>query len=172
MMLKKKSTNRKAFTLVEMMVAVAFMGIVTLGVGIVLADTQRGWSSLYNHIYSGVVVDGETATRTFNSVVRKASSQDVVVDPYGTWVEVSYYASQDSTYLDEYARFYTSGSELKVTYCSIDTVDEINELLTQTLCSNVSSCVFIPGQFSVQMVLRLENESEATTVVSSAVAHN
>ena len=171
-MLKKKSANRKGFTLVEMMISVAFMGIITLGVGIVLADTQRGWSTLYNRVYSGVTADAEMSTRTFNSVVRKASRNNILLDETGTWVEVSYYQDLDSSYLDQYARFYTSGNELKVTYYSIDTVGEINELLTQTLCSNVSSCVFLPADGSVQMILRLESESETTTVVSSAVAHN
>jgi len=171
-MLKKRSTRRKGFTLVELMVGVAFLGIVTLSVGIVLADSQRGWIAMYNRVYSPVVTDAETARRTFGSIVRKASKNNIVVDDTGTWVEVRYYQDLTSTYLDQFARFYTSGNELKVTYCSIDTVGEINELLTQTLSSNVSSCVFIPIEGSVQMILKLDNDSETATVVTSVIAHN
>lgn len=171
-MLKKRSTNRKGFTLVELMVAAAFLGIVALSVGIVLVDTQRSWNVLYGRIYSEVAADAEMAKRTFDSVIRKASSRDIVVDPYGRWVEACYYQDSDSTYLDRYARFTAIGNQLQAEYGTIDAEHNTIPSSTQTLCYNVSSCVFISGEFSVQMILRLENESATTTVVSSAVAHN
>jgi prepilin-type N-terminal cleavage/methylation domain-containing protein len=171
-MLKKRRTRRKGLTLVELMIAAALLGISILGVGIALVESQRGWNKMYNRIYSAVVTDGEATRRTFDSVVRKSSRGHILLDEAGSWVEVRHYEGLDSAYLDRYARFYTSGDELKVEYGSIDAAGETAELLTQTLCSNVSSCVFTSVEGSVQMVVKLDNGSETGTVISSAIAQN
>ena len=171
-MFKKRTRRQKGFTLTELMVGAAFVGIAMVGVGIALIDSQRGWNVMYNRIYSGVATDAETARRTFDSVVRKSSKSNILADETGTWVEVRYYQDLTSTYLDQYARFYTSGNELRVEYGTIDADQNTYELLTQTLCSNVSSCAFVLVEGSVQMVVKLDNGSETAVVVSSAVAQN
>jgi len=187
-MLEKRNTNRKGFTpleikisnrgskrfltgftVIELMIAMIFLGIVTVGVGIVLADSQRGWNQMYNRIYSGVVTDGHVARRMFDTVIRKASRQNIQVDGAGTWVEVYYYADANSAVVDRYARFYLSGEELKVEHGNLDPGDVLS---TRRICPNVSSCVFTTTGTAVQMVLRLDNGSERATVMSSAVAHN
>jgi len=170
----KKRTRRqkKGFTLVELMVGVAFVGIAIVGVGIVLIDGQRGWNVMYDRIYSGVSTDADIARRTFDRVVRKSSKSNILADETGTWVEVRYYQDSASTYLDQYARFYILGNELKVEYGTIDTDLNTYESSTQTLCSNVSSCAFVLVEGSVQMVVKLDNGSETAVVVSSAVAQN
>ena len=171
-MLKKRTAKAKGFTLVELMVGAAFVGIAMAGVGIALIDGQRGWNVMYNRIYSGVATDAETARRTFDSIVRKSSRNSITLDNAGTWLEVRYYQDSASAYLDRYARFYTSGNELNVEYGSVDDAGATAESLTQTLCSNVSSCVFTSVEGSVQMVVKLDNGSETAVVVSSAVAQN
>ena len=187
-MLKKANTNRKGFTpleikisnraskrfltgftVIELMIAMIFLGIVTVGVGIVLADSQRGWNQMYNRIYSGVVTDGHVARRMFDTVIRKASRQNIQVDGAGTWVEVDYYADANSVVVDRYARFYVSVGELKVEHGNLDPGDVLS---TQRVCSNVSACVFTVTGPAVQMVLKLDNGSETATVMSSAVTHN
>ena len=171
-MLKKRTTRQKGFTLVELMIAAASIGIVMFGMGIALADGQRGWNTMYSRIYSSVTKDAETARITFDRLIRRASKGDILLDAAGTRVEVSYYEGLDSAYLDQYACFYVLDNELKVEYGSLDAEGNDNEMLTQTLCSNVSSCVFISVEGSVQMVLKLDNGSETATVVSAAVAQN
>jgi type II secretory pathway pseudopilin PulG len=172
-MLKKKTTRQKGITLVELMIAATCLGIVVLAVGVALAEGQWGWNKMYRRVYSDVVTEGEAARRTFDSVVRKSHGDYIWLDyDGGTWIELRYYDSVDSSSLDRYARFYTSGNELKIEYGSIDDAENKIELLTQTLCSNVSSCAFIPVQGSIQMILMLDNGSETTTVVSSAIAQN
>jgi hypothetical protein len=171
-MQKKRTTRRKGLTIVELMIAAAALGIVVLGVGMALAEGQRGWNRMYSRIYSAVVTDSEAARRTFDSIIRKSSRNHILLDESGTWVEVRYYEGLDSAYLDQYARFRALETELQVEYGSIDAEGNTNELLTQTLCSNVSSCAFIPVEGSIQMVLKLDNGSETSAVVSSAIAHN
>ncbi len=168
-MLKKIVTNPKGFTIVELMVTVVISSIVMLGVGIVLADSQRGWNAMYNRIYSDVVTDGYAARKNFDSVIRKASEDSVLLDETGTWVEVHYYQDSSSTELDRYARFYTYGSELKVEYGILDPRQESG---TNTVCSNVSFCSFTAKGRAVQMVLRLDDGSQTATIVSSAVMNN
>lgn len=171
-MLKKRTKNRKGFTVIELMLAVVFLGVVVLGVGIVVADSHKGYNTMYNRIYSDVVTDGHIARRTFDSIIRKASSENIQVAEDGSWVEVRFYQDSESIELDRYARFYVYGEELRIEYGDLDPDTNYNELRTQTVCSNVSSCVFNTAGAAVQMVLRLDNGSETATVMSSAVAHN
>jgi hypothetical protein len=124
---------------------------------------------MYNRIYSDVVTDGHIARRTFDRVIRKASGRSFLLDTAGNWVEVYYYTDADSIVVDRYARFYEADGQLNIEYGKLDPREALN---VQTVCENVSDCVFMAQGTSVQMILRLDNGSEAATVVSSAVAHN
>jgi len=168
-MLKKKTTNPKGLTIIELMIVTIFLGIMVLALGIVLADSHRGWNTMYNRVYSDVVTGGHLARRIFDSIIRKASKDHILLDTAGTWVEVQYYQDSDSTELDRYARFYVSGNDLIVEHGNLDPGEILS---TQTACSNVSSCTFSRAGKSVQMILRLDDGSETSTVMSSAVAHN
>jgi len=168
-MLKNRTTNPKGFTLIELVIATAITVIVILGVAITLADSQRSWNAMYNRIYSGVVTDGHIARRTFDRVIRKASGESFLLDTAGNWVEVYYYTDANSIVVDRYARFYEADGQLNIEYGKLDPRGTLN---IQTVCENVSDCVFMAQGTSVQMILRLDNGSEAATVVSSAVAHN
>lgn len=167
--LKTKTTNTKGLTIIEVMVAVLMLGVVILGIGMVLADSQRGWNDMYNRVYSDVVTGGHVARRVFDSTVRKAGKDYISLADDGSWVQVQYYQDDTSTDFDRYARFYVDGEELKL---DRGTLDPFASLGTTTVCPNVSSCVFSRIGKSVQMVLELDNGSEQLTVVTSAVAHN
>jgi len=166
---KTKSGNTRAFTIVELMLAVLMLGVVILGIGMVLADGQRGWSDMYNRVYSDVVTGGHVARRTFDSTIRKAGLDYISLADDGSWVQVRYYQNDTSTDFDRYARFYVDGNELKL---ERGTLDPLASLGSTTICSNVTSCVFSRVGKSVQMVLKLDDGSQQLTVVSSAVAHN
>jgi Tfp pilus assembly protein PilV len=168
-MSKHKNRNQKGLTVIELMIVTIFLGIMVLALGIVLADSHRGWHTMYNRVYSDVVTEGHVARRTFDSVVRKASTDHISMDPAGAWVEVQYYQDSLSTELDRYARFYVIEGQLKVEHGNLDPGDVLS---TTTICSNVTSCTFSRAGKSVQMVLKLDNGSETATVMSSAVAHN
>jgi len=159
----------KGITLVELMIAMLFLSVAILGLGMVLADSQRGWNRMYNRVYSDVVTGGHIARRTFDSTIRKAGKDYITMAADGSWVEVRYYADDSSTTFDRYARFYVNGRDLKL---ERGTVTPAQALTTNTVCSNVSSCSFTKIGKSVQMVLQLDKGTENLTVVTSAIAHN
>ncbi len=168
-MIKKRLAASRGFTLIELMIAIAIMVIVVLAIGVALVDGQRGWNYMYDRIYSDVVTDGYVARRKFDAVMRKASRDKFLLDPAGSWVEVYYYASDASTVVDRYARFYTSGGKLNVEYgqynpTSTDTIE--------TVCENVSSCKFVQLGRSIQMILKLDNGKQKNTLITSAVTNN
>ena len=166
---KRKRVERSGFTLIEIVVTGAAAFIVTLGVAVVLVDGQRGYSSMFDRVYGDVVTDSYIARRTFDSVIRKASREMFLSDDEGKWIEVYYYADSDSTVVDRYARFYEADGEVIVEYGKLNPRET---LTTQTLCENVSNCVFTRAGRSAQMILTLDNERLAITTVSAAVLHN
>jgi len=167
--LKQKNKKSKGFTIIELIIAAAVCVIALLGIGFVAADNQRSWSKIYNRINSDVAIDSLVAKKTFEAVIRKAKKDTIVLAPNGTSVEVHYYRNAESVSVDGYARFYLSGTELNIEYGRFDPTETIS---TQTICSNVSSCVFMRIGTSVQMLLTLNNSSQTVTVVTSAVMHN
>lgn len=165
----KRIANSKGFSLLELMMATALGCIVIVAIGVVLVDSQRGWNTMYTRTYSDVVTDAHVARRRFDSVVRNASSQGVLLDDYGNWVEVYYYSDPNSAIVDRYTRFISSNSQLTIEYGVVEPRQTLN---SETLCENVSSCVFKLAGNSVQMVLTLDDGSQNATIVASAVTHN
>jgi hypothetical protein len=157
------------FTIVELMIATLACIIVTVVVGIILADGQRGWNKMFTRTYSDVVTDGYVARKSFDLVVRNASRERFEVDALGDWLEVYYYSDLTQPDPDCYARLYVSGSQLTLERGQIEprattTVDPV--------CSNVSDCAFSRVGRSAQMILTLDNGSESATITCSAVMHN
>jgi hypothetical protein len=168
-MLKKKPISRRGFSIIEIVVAAAASIIVIIALGTVLAEGQRSWNRMYDRTFSDVVTDSYVARNRFDAVIRKASRERLLLDDAGSWIEVYYYADDSSTAVDRYARFYVAGGDLNVEYGKLDPTETLS---TQTVCSNVSSCVFKATGRSVQMILILDNGSQTATITSSAVMHN
>ncbi len=169
MMINKKLTTPRGFTLTELIVATAIMVIVVLAIGMALVDGQRGWNYMYNRVYSDVVTDGYVARRKFDAVMRRASRDKLLFDDAGGWVEVYYYANDTSTVVDRYARFYVANGNLNVEYGQLDPTATLS---VETVCGNVYSCTFEQLGRSIQMILKLDNGTQTNTVISSAVTHN
>lgn len=169
-MLKEKVKTRCAFTIIELMLVVGLIAMVLFtGIGIVLVDANKGWSRMYEHIYSDVQTDGYVARRAFDKEVRRASGEKYLVDPYGEWIEVYSYADCNSLIVDRYAYFYVDNGHLKVEYGQISPREIIH---TSSICSNVSSCVFKGSGRSAQMLLTLDNGAQTANIVSSSVMQN
>ena len=169
-MSKKEPTVQPGFTIVELMIAVMLAAIVMFGVGAMVVDSQRGWHRMYNRIYSDVATDSYVARKTFDSVIRKASSEKLLLDAAGNWLEVYYYADANSAVVDRYARFSYDGiDQLDIEY---GIVEPRQTLSIRPVCENVSGCVFKAAGRSVQMILTLDDGSQTATVVSSSVMHN
>ena len=165
----RKSKIRTGITLLEMMIAIIISTIVILAVAVSLVDSQKAWNTMYNNINSNVMVQSLTACKTFDAVVRPASSNNYSIDPAGNWVEVDYYSSSSVTTVDRYARFSYQNSQLTYEYGSLGPKATIG---TQTLCSNVTACKFVQVGSSIQMFLTLNDNTRAVTVASSDVMNN
>ena len=168
----KKQKLRSGLTLVELSVVIAISAIVLLSLGIVLADSVHSWQKMYERANGQVETDTLIAQKTFNAIVRKAISNNFLLDAGGRWVEVYYSSSVDLTSADRYARFYCIGDpngQLNVEYGQLDPKQTLS---TQTLCNNVSSCVFKKSGKSIFMILTLSKGSLTLTTVSSAFMHN
>lgn len=168
-MRKEKFTAQGGFTVIELMIATVLGAIVIFGVSLMLADGQRGWQTMYARIQSEVVTDGYVARKAFDAIMRKASKKKVLSDDTGSWIEVYYYADANSTSPDRYARFYVADGDLNLEYGKLNPKETVT---VQTICGNVSSCVFETTGCSAQMILSLDNGSQAAAVVSSAFLHN
>lgn len=168
-MRKERSRNRNGLTVIELMTAAVIAVIVIFGIGIVLSDSQRGWNAMYNRVYSGVVTDSHVARRMFDAVVRKSSSEGVLLDNNGNWVEVYYYSDPNSPVIDRYARFFCTDDTLNVEYGRLDPKETLS---VETVCGDVSNCKFKGAGHCIQMLLTLDNGSQSITTVTSAVMHN
>ncbi|MHC4750474.1 MAG: PilW family protein [Planctomycetota bacterium] len=168
-MAKKKTPTKNGFTLIELIIAAAASLIVMAGLGVLLVDSQKGWHRLYNRAFSGVVTDAYIARKTFNASIRRASKNGFLVDDSGNWIEVYYYADEDSTAVDRYARFYELDGDLNLVHGKLDPKET---LTVQTVCGNVSECLFTGAGRSAQMILTLDNGSQIITTVSCAFMHN
>lgn len=171
-MARTRCTVKYGFTITELIIAIVISTIMLCALGIVLANSQRGWNAMYENVYSDVLTDSRVARRKFDSLVRRSVSDKTVVDSDGEWVEVYYFNDSESTFADRYARFYESGGELKVEHGTVDS-DEIKSTTEiETVCANVSSCIFKRSGRAVEMVLLLDNGSQSNTVVCSAYNQN
>ena len=171
-MRKRNLITRDGFTLIEMIVATAMTVIVILGVAVVLVNSQRAYQVTYDKVYSDVMTDAFVTRRLFDSIVRKSSTDGIALSSDRESVEVHYYSDDSSTYLDRYARFYTSGLDLRVEYGLINPSGSKQTLSIDTICTNVTSCVFMNQGNSVRMVLKFDDEQKENVVVTSAYLHN
>lgn len=161
------------FTLTELVVTMAMSTIVVLTIGIVMADSHRGWSRMYSRVFSDVA-DAHAARRAFDSVCRKSSREMCLVGNNGEFVEVYYYDDFSSTKPDKYARFYTDQQKLMVEHGDLQegTWNTLGASSSFELASNVQGVEFSLTGDSVKMVLDLNNGSETMTVTCSAVRRN
>lgn len=163
---------RRAFTLMELIVTITLSTIIILGMGVILVDNQKGWSTMYDRTFSDVVTDAYIARDVFVKVARKSSMKASATD--GEFIQLYYYQNPAATIPDRYSKFYVSSGSLLVDYGDLEpgTWNTLSVLSTMTLARNVDSVKFGVIGTSVQMVLSLNNNKEAMTTVCSAVRHN
>ena len=175
-MRKKKLTSKRGFTIIELVVTMVISIIVIFGIGVVLADNQRGWNKMYNRVYADVVKDGYVARKMFDSVIRKAVGGSFLMNRTEKWIEIYYYANDASTAVDRYARFSFNNGLGQVELVQGDWNPANGQprvvTSTQTVCSNVSSCMFNTNGQSAQMILTLDDGSQTVPVTASALMHN
>lgn len=180
-MRRKELTVRRGFTLTELVVTTVLATIVMLGIGIVLADNQKGWKKMYKRVHTGVVVDAYVARRTFDRIVRQATIRRLLIDgdpdavTGNTSLRVYYYQNpQTSLELDKYATFRRDGTNLLVDYGDLQpgTWNPQGTPATATLARDVEAVKFSIDGVSVQMILTLDKDGQHMTLTTSAIRHN
>ena len=168
-MSRKRIAAQHGFTLIELMIAITASMIIMLGVAIVLANSQKSWNQLYTRAFSDVVGDSNVAGIKFKDIIRKASQNGFTVDNKGTGIEVYYYNTEDSNDVDRYAHFYELDGDLNL---EIGKLNPRETLEVQTICGNVTECLFTAAGRSAQMALTLDNGSRTISNVTCAFLHN
>ena len=160
----------------ELVAVMAMVGIITLGVGVLLANSQKSWGTLFGRVYGDSAIDGFVAQKAFDTVCRKASMRKHVLSESGDSLELYYWddASTAST-PENYARFYQSSDEVFVEYGQNQSGTwqpgtEIDPTTIQ-IARDVDSLKFTFEGTSVQMYLNY-TEANMTPVVCSTVRHN
>jgi hypothetical protein len=153
----------------ELLIATAAALIVVVAIGVILVDNQRAWQNMYNSIYRDMVTDSYVARRKFDALVRKSSSEHVSLGPNGSWIEVGYYSGTAPASPDRYGLFYCQNGSLLF---ESGTTSPKQTTGTETVCGNVSSCVFSVLGRSAHMFMTLEDGTESTRVMCSSVMHN
>jgi len=168
-MRRQAGKNRRGFSLTELGAVLVLAPIVMLSMGLVLADSQRGWNQMYNRVNNGLEINGYVARKAFDATVRKSSVNHESFD--ANEIEVYYHSDPvNSTDLDRYARFYKVGTELRVEHGELDSNGNPADIIhTLTLCDDVEGLDFSQNGASIQMVLRLDDGSESHTVMTSAM---
>ena len=146
---ERRPPSCRGFTMPELMIALVIAAICMLVVSGVLAGDQRAWLRVYDRVYGDVATGADGARRRFEALVHKASKTNSLVDSFGGWIEVRYYADETSSAVDRYARFHVSSGNLQVEYGQVNPRAADT---TQVLCRNVTSCLFLQTGASVQMV--------------------
>lgn len=168
-MTHRTSKDRHGFTLIELMIVMAIASVMFLGMGILLIDSQRGWSRMYDRVCGNLASDGQVARRAFDAAVRKSSiARERLLDDE---VEVYYYDDPDnSVMLDRFARFYADDGELMVDYGELNSKGQPHgPRQRMMLARNVESVDFSVAGACIQMILTLNNGSENLTVMTSAI---
>ena len=173
---QNQKRHKKGFTLTELIIGIAIAAMMIWGVGIFLADGQRGWNRLFGRVYGDATVDGFAVHRAFDSICSKASSRKCVIGAGGDSLELYYWdlGSFAST-PENYAEFYLQGDQLYVRHGDLTSGTWQPDTSTSTtpikIASQVESVKFDTKGTSVQMFLRYADET-TMPVVCSTVRHN
>jgi len=173
---KHQSIRPRGFTLIEVVVVIAMVGIMTLGAGVLLANSQKSWSNLFARVYSDSAIDSFAAQRAFDTVCRKASLRKHVLSEAGDSLELYYWDNSSTASIPEnYARFYQSDEDVFVEYGKTQTgnwqPDTETNPATIQIARNVDSVKFTLEGTSVQMYLNY-TDVDMTPMVCSSVRHN
>ncbi|MBN2269012.1 MAG: prepilin-type N-terminal cleavage/methylation domain-containing protein [Sedimentisphaerales bacterium] len=185
-----RPNHQNGFSLIELIIAVAAAMILILGMGIMLAHSQQGFTRMFKRAHSDVVEDAYSARRVFDRFVRKSTMRrcDLI---NGSEIYVYYYSDKpQSPNLtlsdpDSFARFYVASGMLFVDYAEgvispgeFDTLDpgSLSASSSVRLARDVqivAGCpIFSVRARTVRMAMLLDNGKESMVVASSGVRHN
>jgi len=168
---KEEAQRRTGLTLIELMVASAMATICVLAVGVVFSDSQKAWNITYTKANCSIMLDSHLASKAFEATVRKASCEKYLIDADGQWVEVYYFASDESLTTDRYARLYVESGTFYIEYGIFNPRQTID---TTTICNNVTAFSFSSSGRCIRMKMTLTDDKTKDVVSfnSAAVLQN
>ena len=176
---KLKKIN--GFTLVELMVTIFIAAIVLLALGVVLADSHKGWWSMWERENEGIVPNAYVARKTFDGLVRQATIRRQLVDgdPYkligNTSVTIYYYSAPlTAPALDKYATFRLAGTTLVADYGNLQpgTWNPQGTPATVVLAEDVDAVEFTVQGTAIRMELTLDTPRQTMTICTCAYRYN
>ena len=177
----KKTKTRPGMTMIEMMVTTCIAMIVIFGLGVYIVGMHRGYWSLYKNVHGDLVRDTYVARRAFDGMVRKGAGR-YAVNSEGDSIAIAYWSAGSAEKLPDCEDVFSvvekvvEGEPKKVLELKSGPV---GSPVIETICTNVSDCVFYVTGDSVQMMLTFEEDKDSSgdevnsvRVFSSAVQHN
>ena len=160
----------------ELVAVIAMVGIITLGVGVLLANSQKSWGTLFVRVYGDSAIDSFAAQKAFDTVCRKASLRKHVLSDDGDSLELYYWDDSSTASTPEnYARFYRSDDEAFVEYGQTQSgtwqPDTETDPATIQIARDVDTLKFTLEGTSIQMYLNY-TDTDIMPMVCSSVRHN
>jgi prepilin-type N-terminal cleavage/methylation domain-containing protein len=181
--MKQAETSRRAkraFTLVEMSVAMVASSIMFLAIVGVLASSHKEWNQTYERVHGQVVTDAYVVRKVFDRIVRQASvSWCDPLDSVGSSITLGLYPADG--FLVEppgnrYATFSLSDGNLILEEGDLDTSGLKPACRghdsTQTLASHVTSCTFWRSGPCIHMSMVINDGKTELPVALTATRHN
>ena len=152
--------------------------ICVLAVGVVFSDSQKAWNETYIKANSSIMLDSHLASKAFEATVRKASCEKYLLDNDGHWVEVYYFASNDSNTPDSYACLQVEGGKFYIDHGALPSSRQLSsnpddwpEPQNQ-ICENVTAFSFSSSGRCIRMKMTLSNNDSDVSFISAAVPQN
>jgi|GEM_PF-546434 len=171
--------TKKGLTLIELMVALALATICMLAVGAVLSDSQKAWNQTYTKANSSIMLDSHLASKAFEATIRKASSEKYLLDTTDhLWVEVYYFASNDSNTPDSYACLQVQDGKFYIDHGTLPSPTQLNGIPDPPqdpdnyICKNVTAFSFSGSGRCIRLQMTLSDNNSDVSFVSSAAPQN
>jgi len=162
----------RGFSLVEMMACTAILLIAAVAATPAIVGAGRNWQNTYDSVPGSLVRTGREARLVFQTATRRASLENLTIDPDGRWIDLPYYDSPDSDRVERYARLSWADGQLTAREGRIGEYGAREMLSERTVCENVSDCVFTRSAKSVQMKLTFTAGATQMTMVAAAMTNN
>lgn len=177
----KDLKKRQGFTLIELMVTIFLATVVLFAIGVVLADSHRGWWHMWERENEGIVPNAYVARKTYDRLVRQATIRRQLIDGDAskvignTSLTVYYYSAPlTALELDKYATFRLAGSTLVVDHGDLrpGTWQPQGTPGTMVLAEDVEAVEFTVQGTAIRMELTLETTRQTMTVTTCAYRYN
>lgn len=160
----------------ETMVVIAMVGIVTLSVGVLLANSQKNWNQLLGRVYSDEATDSIALQNVFDNICRKSSLSKYILGTDADSLEMYYWDSVSTSATPEnYGFIYQNNDDVYVEYGKLQfgtwQKDGSEPTSTIQIARGVDMLKFVLLGTSVQMYVTFIDE-DTLPVVCSSVRRN